>query len=127
MTEELSARISLLDAQLVDCERLPIGRIDDLELEVEGRGPSVTAILTGSEALGQRIGGLTGAAMAAISARVRIGSKGPTRLDPALVEEILPLVRLGVRFADLEEVAGLEHWLERHVVGKLPGSGHEAE
>lgn len=124
MSEELSARIALLDMQIVDCERLPIGRVDDLELERPGHGskPRVVAVLTGSEALGDRIGGITGRWMGAVSRRLR-DAPGPTRIDPALIAEVAPLVRLRVAFHDLPDVAALERWLSRHVIEKLPGSG----
>ena len=131
MSAEVSLRLSLLDAQVVDCDRLPIGRIDDVELELSSDGASleVTALLTGAEALGTRIGGLIGRAMAAPAARLRSRAQppGPVRLDPALVEELQPLVRLSVAFEDLPHVGSLEHWLARHVVERLPGTGHEGK
>jgi hypothetical protein len=51
---QISARIALLDKQLVDSDRLPIGRVDDLELSLPAGGgpPEVEALLTGAEALG---------------------------------------------------------------------------
>lgn len=130
MKDELSARFDLLDNQLVDSDRLPIGRIDDLEFAFPDAGPAyVEALLTGAEALGQRIDGPIGRAMTAISAllRPRDAPSGPTRVEPDLIEEIDPLVRLKVRFSDLPHVAGLERWLARHVVEKLPGAGDVAE
>lgn len=125
MSRSISLRIALLDNEVVDRNRLPIGRIDDLEIEVEGGQPRVTAIVTGSEALGGRIGGFLGRWMAAISARLRSPTqeKGPPRIDLAAVEEIEPLIELRVEKDDLPEVAGLERWLAANFVGRLPGSG----
>lgn len=131
MSEELSARVSLLDAQLVDAKRLPVGRIDDLEFSVPdaGKTPELTGILTGSEALGTRIGGGIGTVMARVSTRLRSSEepRGPTRIDPALITELEPLVRLRLDFDALEHVAGLERWLADRFVGRLPGAGDEAE
>lgn len=117
-----SARISLLDVQIVDADELPIGRVDDLELEVEDGAPRVTAILIGSEALGDRIGGGAGRAMAGVSARLRANSRGgPPRLPVEMIDRLEPLVRIRRRLEELGGVAGLEHWLAHHFVERLPG------
>lgn len=49
MTDHLSARLTLLDAQIIDCDRLPIGRVDDLELRfpTDGDPPEVARVLWG--------------------------------------------------------------------------------
>ncbi len=126
MSEHVSLRLALLDKQIVDRERLPIGRVDDLELVLPGSGgaPQTEAILTGAQALGDRLGGFLGGWMAAVAGRLRARSAGtgPSRIDPALVAELEPFVRLSVRFDDLSDVAGLERWLARNVVGPLPGA-----
>lgn len=125
-----SARFSLLDHQLLDCHGLPIGRVDDAELDVSGADapPRVTALLTGAEALGQRLGGLVGGLMSHGAARLRDpeDARGPVKLDPELIAELEPLIKLRVGFADLPHVGGLERWLGRHFVGRLPGTGDAA-
>lgn len=127
MTEELSARIDLLDNQLVDADELPVGRVDDIELEVadDGSPPKVIALLTGSQALGERLGGAIGAAMAAVSARLRRAGapQGPTRLDPRLLTQLEPMLKLRVPLSELEDLAGLERWLASKVIGRVPGGG----
>ena len=124
--EHLSLAYDLLGAQIVDAERRPLGRIEDLELELEeGGAPRVTTILTGLEALGQRVGGTLGRWAAGVAARLRPADEpgGPTRIDARHIEKVRPLVELDVRFAELPQVAGLERWLARNVVGRIPGSG----
>lgn len=129
MSRWISLRIALLDNQVVDCNRLPIARVDDLEIEVDGGRPRVTEIVTGSEVLGGRIGGFLGRRMATASARLRspAQAEGPSRIDLAAVEEIEPLIELKVSKDDLPQVAGLERWLAANFVGRLPGSGDESE
>ncbi len=131
MSKHVSVRMSLLDKQIVDSDRLPIGRVDDVELSASGEGeaPSVGMILVGAEALGERLGGTVGRWMAGTSARLRArsGSKGPAGIDPDLVAELEPFVRLSVPFEDLPEVGGLERWLARHVVEPMPGAGDASE
>jgi hypothetical protein len=127
LTPDLSARFSLLDAQVVDADDLPIGRVDDVELAVppDGGPPRVEALLTGAEALGPRVGGTLGRLMTAVAARLRLREEpdGPTKIDPSLVSEVEPLVKLAIPLSDLPDVAGLERWLARHFVARLPGAG----
>jgi hypothetical protein len=129
MSHEVSARIVLLDDQIVDCHRLPIGRVDDLEIEVGDGEPRVTAMLIGSEALGDRIGGVVGRTMSAVSARLRSPAEkaGPPSIPVASIRELEPLIELDLELDQLQQVAGLEHWLAAHFVVRLPGSGDASE
>ncbi|MBD0338982.1 MAG: hypothetical protein ICV67_06835 [Thermoleophilia bacterium] len=129
MSRHVSVRHGLLDKQIVDRDRLPVGRVDDLELAVEdGAVVGVEAILTGAQALGERLGGMLGRWLAGSAARLRPGGgEGPTRIDPALVVELEPFVSLSARLEELPDVAGLERWLARNVVGRLPGAGDARE
>lgn len=127
MSEHLSLRMSLLDKQIVDSGRLPIGRVDDIELELPegGGGPHIVALLTGAQALGERLDGTGGRWLARVAARLR-GSDaghGPARIDASVIEEIEPFVRLGVPLSELRHVAPLERWLARHLVEPIPGAG----
>jgi hypothetical protein len=125
----VSARIVLLDNQIVDRNRLPIGRVDDLEIEVDAGKPRVTAMLVGSEALGQRIGGLLGRVIAALSARLRPRGQagGPPRIGVDSIRVLEPLIELDLSKDEMPEVAGLEHWLATHFVERLPGSGDASQ
>lgn len=129
MSRSISARIVLLDNQIVDRDRLPIGRVDDLEIEVDEGEPRITAMLVGSEALGQRVGGLLGRAMTAVSARLRPRGRaaGPPRIDVGSIRALEPLIELDIGKDEMPEVAGLEHWLATHFVERLPGSGDASQ
>jgi hypothetical protein len=120
----MSLRLSVLDAQLVDQDRLPIGRVDDVDLEVEPHSAHVRTLLTGVQALGERIGGDAGSILAAGAARLRESGSEPVGIATELVDEVGPLVRLNLRFEELPEVAALERWLAERVVTKLPGAGN---
>jgi hypothetical protein len=124
----ISARIALLDKQIVDSDQLPIGRVDDAEIELpnDGGPPRVAALLVGAEALGDRLGGATGRVMAATAARLRHGTDGPPTIDAALIADLEPMIKLRVRFAALEGVAGLERWLSERVE-RAPGAGDAPE
>jgi hypothetical protein len=125
MSREVSARIALLDNQIVDGDEIPIGRVDDLELDVPERGaPRVVSILTGSQALGERIGGAVGRAIATVSTRLRDSSSArPTQIEANLIEDLEPLVKLRAPLRELPDVAALERWLAIHIVERLPGGG----
>jgi hypothetical protein len=122
----LSVRLDLLDAQIVDSERRLVGKVDDLELDLDrGGAPRIAALLTGLEALGERLGGPLGHAAAATASRLRPRDDpdGPTRIDAALVRRIDTFVELRVALADLPHVAALERWLARNLVARIPGAG----
>lgn len=128
MSREISLRLDLLDRQIVDCEELPVGRVDDLQIELRDGGAHVEALLTGAQAIGERIGGWRGAIMAGVAARLRgrEHQAGPAAIAVEAIEEIDLEVQLGMPLSALPHVAGLEHWLARHVIGPIPGSGHDA-
>jgi hypothetical protein len=127
--DHLSARLTLLDAQITDCDRLPIGRVDDLELcfPADGDPPHVARVLTGSQALGERLGRPVGRLMASVSKRLRApgAGHGPSSFDARLISETEPMIRLSVQADELDGIAQLEHWLAANFLERLPGTGHE--
>ena len=127
MTPHESVRFILLDQQILDSTGHPVGRIDDLVVEVGpvGAAPVVTELLTGAQALGERLGGATGQLMAGVAGRLRgsSGPPGPARIPAELVEDHHDRVQLCVPWAELPQVAGLERWLAQHLVGRVRGGG----
>jgi hypothetical protein len=128
----LSLNLDLLDHQVVDANKLPISRVDDLEVSLpeDGSGgePRVTGLVLGAETVGHRLGGRAGAVMASVSARLREHAEsGPPVVDVGRVEQARPFVVLTDAFPDLPQVAGLEHWLRRHVVAPERGGAHAGQ
>lgn len=124
------AALHLLDRQIVDPDRMPLGKVDDLELT---EGPDgalvVTALLTGPGALGPRLGGRIGRWWTSAWRHAR-GEPHPqvARIPMTSVVEISSEVRVvGPRatLAGLFPAGGAEGWLDVHVVRALPGAGHE--
>jgi hypothetical protein len=127
MTDHESLRFTLLDQQLVDADDRPVGRVDDvlLELPHDGGPPTVVAVLTGAQALGERMGGLTGEVMASVASRMRSGEHRaePVAIPASLIGDHADLVKLTVALGDLPQAAGLERWLAHHLIEGLPGAG----
>jgi sporulation protein YlmC with PRC-barrel domain len=122
----LSLRFDFLDQQIVDADGLPLGRVEDVELaQARGEPPHVAAVLTGAEALGERMGGGLGEALARTARRLRepASDEGPTRIEIEHVESAGPKLELKVRHDEIPHVAALERWLSERVVGRIPGAG----
>lgn len=124
---ETSLRNEILDQQVVDRDGLPFGRIDDIEVDLEGdagsAGPELTRLLCSQEALGERLGGIVGGLLARTARRLRRASSpaGGFFFEAGDVDRWEPVVRLHARFRDLD-AAPLETWLSDQVVNRLPGA-----
>lgn len=124
----LDLHLHLLDRQVVDPDGYFVCKVDDLELDVDEAGyPYVTAILVGPRALGPRLGGRLGRWMTSLGRRLAEGqSWQPPRIDFGLVSDIGSAITV-VRPRRELEVASLEDWVDRNIIGRLPGSRHESE
>lgn len=120
----LSLRLDLLDRQVVDSEGRPVGRLDDIEVDVPSpQAAAVTEFALGAATLGPRVGGWLGARMVDVAERLATDEASPV-LPVSEVTEWAPLIRLRRPLRSLPGVAGLERWLGVHVVSRLPGGGH---
>jgi sporulation protein YlmC with PRC-barrel domain len=119
---ELLVAFNLLDRQIVDSDGLPVGKVDDVELDRTGDGGLyVAALLTGQQALGRRIGGVLGRWMTAVASRMDIDRQGPRRIPYHLVASVGPAVTLSIKRELLVEPE-LEAWLNEHFIGRIPGA-----
>ena len=123
--DRLRLGFHLLDRQIVDVIGQPVGKVDDLELDVEpGTGRVlVTALLSGQRVLGERIGGRVGTWMASIARRLQpADDPPPIRIDIRAVADIGSAIRLSVR-REVLPTPPLEVWLEGKLIDKIPGAG----
>jgi hypothetical protein len=116
-------RLDLLDQQVLDRTGRPIGRVDEVELDLAEDGTaSVTAFRLGGAALGHRLDGAVGRAMVGTCQRL-----AETEASPALsiseVSEWSPRLTLARALAELPNIAGLERWLGVRLVSRIPGGG----
>src|SRR4051794_6436421 len=119
----LYAGRQLLDRQITTVEGRPVGKVDDLELDLDHpSGPVVSALLTGQIALGARFRGRLSVWVTSVAQRLRTGDNlGPRRLDIRLVSSVGAAVTLLVPHGDVAP-ADLEAWLAEHFIGRIPGA-----
>ena len=103
----LDARLHLLDRQIRDADGEPVGAVDDLELDLSGDPPRVTAVLTGRALMYRLIG-------------AGPGPEALERLDWTDVERVGVVVRLRKRQEELS-LAWPERWLRERVLSRIPG------
>jgi sporulation protein YlmC with PRC-barrel domain len=115
--------LHLLDRQILDRDGEPVGKVDDVELDIDDDGtPYVAALLVGQQALGERIGGRLGAWIAGTARRLSPDyDRGPIRIPYDLVAEVDSAVNLSVHREVLPDPA-LETWLRDHVIDRIPGA-----
>jgi hypothetical protein len=120
--------LHLLDRQLVDRKGRLAGKVDDLELELRDDGRLyVTAILAGPGVLARRLGGTTFGRWRERALVVLSEGDPPTsRIPLARVANIDNHVDLIDDREDLATFAS-ERWVQDHIIGHIPGSGHAPE
>ena len=123
--DEFTANDLLLDRELIDCNGMPAGRVDDLELSdpEPGQPPVLTALLCGPTAFGPRLGGRPGTWWQAIGRRLRpVTGSYPNRIVTELVDHVdrLEITLLTPR-ENLDSYR-FRQWAGEKVIGRIPGS-----
>ena len=126
MPEPMYAVLDLLDRHVVDADDEPIGKVDDVELELETGTLHVRALLVGPHALGARLGGRIGRWLSGTAKRLS-GTSDPIRLPLDVVDEMGVLIKLSVRAEEIERIHGVEHWLRDRFIARIPGSHRASE
>lgn len=112
----------VLEKALVDRERRPMGRVDGIGLELRrGAPPRVAFLEVGAVSVARRIHPRLGAWLAALERRLGIGSGEPLRIPWSRVRDVGLDVRVDVDWGR-SRASGWERWLERHVIGRIPGA-----
>jgi sporulation protein YlmC with PRC-barrel domain len=126
----LSAGLQLLDRQIVDRDGKRCGKVDDVELARADDGTlHVTAVLSGPGALAYRMGRhRLGRWLQHTAGQVFDGAldgRDPVRIPFGRIADIGDHVTVAADRAQLATFA-VERWVRDHVVGHIPGSGHDA-
>lgn len=115
----------VMDKKLVDREDCPLGRVDGLVMEVGERSqPRITHIQIGGETLWMRLHPFFASLAVRLVGMWGPKRKGPVRIPWSRVTTIGQDIRLDVK---ARETGALdwEIWIARHIVERIPGSGHE--
>ena len=114
----------LLDRQIVDRAGAPVGKVDDVEIEVAPDGTlRIVALLCGLHVLGRRMGGWAGRMMSRTSRRLAENDNPiPIRVPWNQVDRVESAVILTIRKELLHEPP-LEKWLCANLIEKIPGAG----
>jgi sporulation protein YlmC with PRC-barrel domain len=117
----------LLDRQIVDLNGVPVGKVDDVEIESTPDGYRVVALHVGMSALGRRMGGQLGRLLNWLARRGHPeGDPSPLRIPYEHVAEVGSHITLPLRVEILDE-APLEKWLRDRVIGRIPGADDAGE
>jgi sporulation protein YlmC with PRC-barrel domain len=121
---EVDACLELLDRQIIDSQGRLAGKVDDLELtELDDGSFVVSAILTGPGALGPRLGGRLGAAVANAFERLHPDTHPePARISFGVVKDLGTHISLTI---DTDAIAlnRTEHWVRDRLIARIPGAG----
>jgi hypothetical protein len=124
---EYPLALRLLDHQIEGPDKTPLANVDDLELEVSPAGLSVTALLCGPGALGERLPARIGRWTLAAWHRLALQEHpSPIRIPLMEVRHIGSAIEVAAETARaVEQRLTLERWLGAHLVNRIPGSGAE--
>jgi hypothetical protein len=123
----LHAQLHLLDRQVVSRRdgRL-LGKVDDLELDLAGDVPHLSALLSGPAAWGHRLPGLLGAFVRSVHRRLHPQrDPGPNVIPAARIVDVTSAVH--VDSGDNLDIQGFGIWVDEQIICRIPGSGHAAE
>ena len=116
----LHAKLHLLDRQVIDSDGALLCKVDDVELDLDAGVPVVSALLSGPQALGPRLGGRLGRWIEAVHRRLRADpDPGPTRIPMQRVTEIETAITIDARGIELQ---GFGQWVENTVIARIPGA-----
>lgn len=116
--------LRVLDHQLVGPEGELLGNVDDLELEIGRDGWAVTHVCVGPAALGRRLPGQLGRWTTAVWRRLQTRpDPGPAMVPLRAVTDLGSALTVDRAAADsLARSFGLEWWLRRYVISRIPGA-----
>ncbi len=113
----------LLDAQLIDRNDRPIGKVDGVILEIERSGPPrVVAVESGAATLARRLHPLLARWVVGLTRRLGVGTGEALRLPIEAVEKHGITLKADVDVHKTPADAW-ERWLREHVVRRIPWSG----
>lgn len=122
--EAVDVGLRLLDHQIVGEKGQLLGNVDNLEVRRSTEGLVVTCLAVGPGGLGPRMPGRLGRWMVSVWRRLSLeGDPEPMLLPLSEVRSVGSAVEVSERAAtSLVNGAGVELWLRKHLVGRIPGA-----
>jgi hypothetical protein len=121
--QSLYAMVELVDHQMIDRSGAMAGKVDDAEVRIDADGVGwVDALLSGPGILASRTGHSTyGRWREAVEAKLDAADDRRNRIPLSLVAELAVTVKLAL---DADQLAshGTEDWVNRHIIGHIPGA-----
>jgi hypothetical protein len=123
----LYAQLHLLDRQVIERKQgKMIAKVDDLEIDLTGAVPYVSALLTGPQAWGARLPGLLGRFVVSTHRRLHQDpAPGPNPIGAERITDVTSAVIIDS--GDDLYVQGWGRWVGEQIIGRIPGAGHAAE
>lgn len=123
----LLADLHLMDRQIVDkATGRMVAKVDDVELDMSGDYPVVTALLTGPQAWGGRLPGLLGRLVCSVHRRLHPDpDPGPGVVPAGAIVDVTSAVL--VHAEEEWDVQGFGRWADEQVIRRIPGARHEAQ
>jgi sporulation protein YlmC with PRC-barrel domain len=116
--------LHLLDRQVTDTSGVPVGKVDDLEISQEG---FVTAMLTGPQALADRLGGLLGEWLTFLSHGIsRRSTAEATRIPMDLVTDYGTQITVAKSREELRANLNEERARD-YLISRIPGAHRASE
>lgn len=124
VAERLDVVLRVLDHQILGPDDQLLGNVDDIELAGDLPNLRVTGLMVGPAALSQRLPGKLGSWTYAVWRRLHPDQDPTATVVPfGAVTEIGPAISLDEPTSKaLAGTFGLEVWLRRHVVSRIPGA-----
>jgi sporulation protein YlmC with PRC-barrel domain len=115
----------VLDKQLLDRQGKPMGRVDGLVMRVgDGSQPRVTHIEIGGATLASRLHPTFERVAKRLARLWGPGRPRPVRIPWSRIETVGRDIKLDVEAKETGAIAW-EIWIARHIIERIPGSGHE--
>ena len=123
---EIDAVQDLADMAILDRDKRPVGRVDDIEFS-DSNPPVLVALLSGAPALSNRFRGRVGPWMRGLYRRLHDEKDAePLRITLEQVAHINSRVDLNVTRDDLG-IGRLDRFIVDVIIGKIPGADHAPE
>jgi sporulation protein YlmC with PRC-barrel domain len=123
----LHAHLHLLDRQIVDkTTGRMIAKVDDVDLDMSGTYPLVSALLTGPQAWGARLPGLLGTFVRSVHRRLHPDADpGPNVVPAGAIVDVTSAVL--VHADDALRLQGFGRWVDEQIIRRIPGADRAVE